>query len=151
MARNPYLAELLDEHGERMLGFPAASCADDEVRRLVHWRLWLAGHLTGQSLLTAWDGPVDTLPRFDVLDGGPIRSPHLMPMRWPGGIGLMTGVDIELSLSQDDAVLWTMLDGRPLDDVCAAFAERVPDAEAHVRHTVDEWHAAGVVWAKGRK
>jgi hypothetical protein len=149
MARNPCLAALLDEHGVRMLGHPATSCDDDEVRRLVHWRLWLAGHLTGQSLLTAWDDPVATLPPFGVLADGPIRSPYLMPMRWPGGCGLMTGVNVVHQMSVDDAVLWNLLDGRAFADVSVAFAEHsrqeISDVETRIRRTVDEWRAADIV------
>ncbi len=149
MARNPSLAVLLDEHGERMLGQPAASCSDDEVRQLVLWRLGLAGHLTGQSLLTAWDDVAATLPPFYARCDGPVRSPYLMPIRWPGGHGLMTGVTVPQDLSADDALLWNLLDGRAIDEVEAAFAEQsgqpLPEAAAHVRRTVDTWRAARTV------
>jgi hypothetical protein len=149
LARHPHLAALLDEHGVAMLGQPAASCGDDEVRRLVRWRLWLAGHLAGQSLRTGWDAVVDALPPFRVLGDGPIRSPYRMPVRWPGGLGLMSGVVLTSRFSGDDAVLWGLLDGRALEDVRAAYAEHSgqPPAEAaaHVRRTIDEWRNIGAI------
>jgi hypothetical protein len=147
MARHESLTGVLECNN--MLGQPGGSDTDDEVTRLVRRRLLLAGHLVGHALTTAWERPVEALPPFTLRDRGPIRDPYLIPVRWPGGMGLMTGVDVVRSLSEVEAALWNLLDGRRVRDVVDEFATRtrrdVSSSGKYVRDTIGDWCRSGLV------
>ena len=143
MARHESLAALLE--CDEMLGQPSIKCTDDEILGLVHRRLLLAGHLTGHTMTTAFTRPVASLPPFVLQDVGPVRDPYLTVVRWPGGIGLMTGVDIIRSLSDEAATLWNLLDGRPVDDVVDEFTKTTERNAEYVRDAIDEWQRDGLV------
>jgi hypothetical protein len=147
MARHESLAALLECDG--LLGQPSNSGPDDEVTALVRRRLLLAGHLAGHALTTAWQRPVGALPPFVLRDTGPIRDPYLIPVRWPGGMGLMTGVDVIRSFSEEAAVLWNLLDGRRVNDVVEEFAKRtrrdISSSSGYVRDAIGEWCRTGLV------
>jgi predicted nucleotidyltransferase len=147
MARHESLAALLE--WDEMWGQPGVSCRDDEVTGLVHRRLLLAGRLAGHAMTTAFRRPVTAFPPFVPRDLGPVRDPFLVVVRWPGGTGLMTGVDMVRSLSEDAAVLWSLLDGRPVEEAVDEFARTtgraVSEAAGYVRGTVDEWRHHGLV------
>ena len=63
----------------------------------------------------------------------------------------MTGVDVVRSLSEEEAVLWNLLDGRSVGDIVAEFAERtcrdVPSSGTYVRDVIAEWCRSGLVHA----
>lgn len=147
MARHESLAALLE--CDEMSGQPSISCPYNEITGLVRRRLLLAGHLAGHALTTAWQRPVAAFPPFVLRDTGPIRDPYLIPVRWPGGVGLMTGVDVVRSFSEEAAVLWNLLDGRPVSDVVDEFAKRtrrdVSSSGEYVRDAVGEWCRSGLV------
>lgn len=147
MARHESLAGLLER--DDLFGRPPAQCADDEVNRIIRRRLLLAGHLAGQSLTGGWQRPVRTVPRFAPGEAGPIRDPYITPVRWPAGFGLMTGVDVVRQVSEEEAVLWNLLDGRPFDALRAEFARltgrAAADADGFVRRTVQDWQSAGLL------
>jgi predicted nucleotidyltransferase len=147
MARHESLAVLL-ESGDT-LSQPGSSADDDEVTRLIRRRLLLAGHLVGHALTTAWEKPVVTLSPFTLRDEGPVRDPYLVPVRWPRGMALMTGVDVVRSLSEVEAALWNLLDGRSVGDIVEEVAERtcrdVSTAGTYVRDVVGEWCRSGIV------
>lgn len=146
MARHESL-DVLMESGN-MLGQPGSSAGDDEVTRLIRHRLLLAGHLVGHALTTAWERPVATLPAFALGDEGPVRDPYLVPVRWPGGTALMTGVDVVRSLSEVEAVLWNLLDGHSVGDIVEEFAKRtcrdVSSSGTYVRDVIGEWCRSGI-------
>ncbi len=147
MARHESLATLLE--CEEMLGQPSISCRDDEITGLVRRRLLLAGHLAGHAMTMAFKRPVTAFPPFVLRDLGPVRDPYLTLVRWPGGMCLMTGVDVVRSLSNEAAVLWNLLDGRPVDDVVDEFAKitlrDVSSAAGYVRDAIGEWRRDGLV------
>jgi hypothetical protein len=149
MARHSSLAVLLD--ADDMPGLPGSPVDDEDVTRLVRRRLLLAGHLVGHALTTAWEQPAATLPPFTSRDEGPVRDPYLVPVRWPGGMALMTGVDVVRSLSGEEAVLWNLLDGHRVGDIVTEFAERtcrdVSRAGTYVRDVIGEWCRSGIAHA----
>jgi Nucleotidyltransferase domain len=154
IARHESLTATFDQV-EELLGQPAASSSDGDIVRLVRRRLLLASHLVGHSLTTAWREPAPALPPFRPQDRGPIRDPHLVPVRWPGGMGLMTGVDVVRTMPAEAAALWNLLDGRPVDDVATEFARRTghdaSSADAYVRRSVGEWCRDGLVREPARE
>jgi hypothetical protein len=147
MARYEALAGILDR--PELLGRPAAQCSDDELSQIIRRRLLLAGHLAGQSLAGGWQRPLRAVTPFSPAETGPIRDPYLTPVRWPAGLGLMTGTDLVRHLSEDEATLWSLLDGRPVDAVVTEFARQTGRAatgvEELVRHTVEQWRGAGLL------
>jgi hypothetical protein len=147
MARHPSLAGLLER--DDLFGQPPARCADDGIHRIIRQRLLLAGHLAGQSLTGGWQRPVQTVTPFAPGEAGPIRDPYLTPVRWPAGLGLMTGVDIVRAVSEEEATLWTLLDGRPLGAVKTEFARltgrAAADIDGVVCRTVQDWRGAGIL------
>jgi predicted nucleotidyltransferase len=147
MARHESLAVLLESGNP--LGQPGSSAGDDEVTELVRRRLLLAGHLVGHALTTAWKHPVAAFPPFTLKDEGPVRDPYLVPVRWPGGMALMTGVDVVRTLSEVEAVLWNLLDGHSVRDIVGRFAERtcrdISSAGTYVREVIGEWSRIGIV------
>jgi hypothetical protein len=64
-------------------------------------------------------------------------------------MALMTGVDVVRSLSEVEAALWNLLDGRSVSDIVEEFAERtcrdVSTAGTYVRDVVGEWCRSGIV------
>ncbi|MEU5876470.1 nucleotidyltransferase domain-containing protein [Spirillospora sp. NPDC047279] len=149
MARNPFLARILDEHGHRVFGGFSASFDESVVRDTIRWRLALAGHLLGRSLLDAWSGPVDGLPLFNVPASGPVRNPCYAPVRWAGGFGLMVGVDVVHRLTEDSFHLWNLCDGRGTEDVISDFAGRTRGGAsgggAWARGQIRDWESQGVL------
>jgi len=147
MARHEPLAALLESGNT--LGQPDGSADDDEITGLIRRRLLLAGHLVGHALTMGWEKPVDTLPPFTLRDEGPVRDPYLVPVRWPGGMALMTGVDVVRTLSEVEAVLWNLLDGHGVRDVVGEFAERmcrdISSAGTYVHGVLGEWCRIGLV------
>lgn len=147
MARHKSLACLLER--DELFGQPPAQCTDDEANRIIRRRMLLAGHLAGQSLTGGWRRPVRTMPPFGPGESGPIRDPYLTPVRWPAGFGLMTGVDVVRQVSQEEAVLWNLLDGRPVSAVTAEFARvtgrAAADVDGLVRRTVADWRRVGLL------
>lgn len=153
MARHPYLSDLLEEHGSRIFGQPPGGFDAAEVRRTARWRLALAGHLLGQSLLSAWEQPAHTLAPFTAAGAGVVRSPFYAPVRWAGGVGLMVGADIVHRLTVDSAHVWGLLDGRGTEEVVAGFCERRKvgraEGDSFVRGCIRDWRDLGLIEVAG--
>lgn len=147
MARHRSLAYLLER--DDLFGLPPTRCGDDEVHRIIRQRLLVAGHLAGHCLAGGWHRPIPTVTPFTPGRAGPVRDPYLTPIRWPAGLGLMTGVDVVRTVSQEEAVLWSLLDGRPSGAVKAEFARltgrAAADADDFVPGTVEDWRSAGLL------
>jgi hypothetical protein len=149
MARHQSLSDVLENHGSRIFGQPWGGFDEEEIRRTVRWRLALASHLLGQSLLSAWEEPVHTLSPFNLAGSGIIRNPFYAPVRWAGGFGLMVGIDIVHRLTEDSALVWSLLDGRNAEAVVAEFSERrkvgISEGNRFVRQCIQDWRRLGLL------
>ncbi|HEX6339768.1 nucleotidyltransferase domain-containing protein [Umezawaea sp.] len=105
MANHPDLAGLLDDGDLFGLG-------GRDPETVVRHRLWLAGHLSATTLLSAWSAPVRAVPAPAVPDGGPRRSPYRTLLRLADGF-VLGGLDDGVVITEETARRWCALDGRP--------------------------------------
>jgi hypothetical protein len=120
---------------------PATPTAEDLERRL-----WAAGSLVADGLLNGWDSVLTTVPPLEPVGSGVIRSPYWGLMRFADGYAL-AGPAKPLRVSAPVARLWSILDGRPFDDlVHASGAESADQVTAAIAHLV----RSGAVLDKSR-
>lgn len=108
MARQPELAGLLAD--DDLFGLTRR-----EVETVVHHRLWLAGHLSANTLLSAWEQARRTVPAHVMQTRGPRRTPYRTLLRLADGF-LLGGLDDGVVIAEETARRWSTLDGRPQHD-----------------------------------
>ncbi|MGE7435351.1 hypothetical protein [Kitasatospora sp. NPDC001175] len=135
-ARNEALREVLPRIWDG-LRLPQAPGGIEETTRVVTENMRVAGHLVVNALLDGWDAPAPHIAACPDHweDGGPTRSPWVVPVRLSDSWG-MAGPDAGYRVKQGTVRLWRELDGRSLDDVHRSF-EADPDLAGTPRELLD--------------
>jgi hypothetical protein len=140
-------AGLLDEPTWDLLSRGVAwRASTEEVANYVDRCLTLASHLSAHAMYGGWAEPLRGVPALPARPVGPRRDPYHALVRYADGPTL-SGPLQGLRISDDVALLWSLLDGSPLQDVIARIG-RITDGRisaSDVAVAVDRLRALGAV------